>query len=151
MKIRLFFWISLLLGLAACAVKPDFSLNGIEISQPTIMMVGASGSNPAPISAAAGYMLIKNTASKPDRLTGVSVDFGSAALHETIVKDNIMSMNAIPFVDFPAGALVELRSGSYHVMIENIRNGLKAGDIVHLTLSFEQAGPITFPVEIFSR
>jgi len=115
------------------------------------MIVGAAGSNPAPTTAAVGYMLIKNTAPKPDRLTGVSADFGSAALHETVIKDNIMSMNAIHYVDFPAGALVELRSGSYHVMIENIRHGLKAGDIVHLTLTFEQAGPVTIPVEIFSR
>ena len=93
-------------------------------------------------------MQIKNTAASPDRLTGVSADFGNASLHETIVSGDVMSMDEIPGIDLPAGALVELRSGSYHIMITNLKNGLKSGDIVHLTLEFQQAGQISIPAEV---
>jgi copper(I)-binding protein len=58
-------------------------------------------------------------------------------LHEMVVADNIMKMRAVPALDLPKGKLVELRPGSYHVMLIDLAKPLRAGDKVTITLIFE--------------
>jgi len=130
------------LFLIGCAPKAQVAQNGIEVSQAAVKFNAGSGAD------AAAFMQIKNTAATPDRLVRVSADFGEAQLHETKMEDNVMSMREIPGIDLPAGAMVELRSGSYHIMIIDPRKDLKSGDIVNLTLEFEQAGQINVPVTV---
>lgn len=134
----------LTLFLSACSAKPDLSQNGIDISKAQVVLPADASS------AAAAYMLVKNTASSPDRLESVSADFGDASLHETIMEGDIMKMQAIQGITFPAGALIELRSGSYHVMIMNLKAGLKAGDSVQITLQFEKAGLVLVPAKVIN-
>lgn len=143
-KITLFSLLLLFLSalISSCAPKPDFSQNGIEIFAPSVRMVGPGAPS------AIAYLQIKNASAQPDRLVSARADFGDASLHESVLNGDVMSMDEIPGIDFPAGALVELRSGSYHVMIINLRDGLAAGDTVHLTLEFEKAGPINFTAKV---
>ncbi len=133
-------FLSALIG--SCTPKPDFSQNGIEIFAPTVRMVGPDAPS------AIAYLQIKNNSAQPDRLVSARADFGDASLHESVLKGQVMSMDEIAGIDFPAGALVELRSGSYHIMINNLRDGMAAGDSVHLVLEFEKAGPINFTAEV---
>jgi hypothetical protein len=137
----------LALFLSACAAKPDLSQNGIDISKAQVVLP-AGGLDAS--SAAAAYMLIKNTSGSPDRLESVSANFGDASLHETIMDGDIMKMESIQGITFPAGALIELRSGSYHVMITNLKPDLKAGDGVQITLQFEKAGLVLVPAKVIN-
>ena len=45
-------------------------------------------------------------------------------------------------LEIPAGAKVELKPGSYHVMFMGLTTGIKEGDTVKVTLKFEKAGEV---------
>lgn len=69
-------------------------------------------------------------------------------IHEMSLVDNVMKMRAIPGLDLPAGRTVELRPGSYHVMLVNLKGQVKTGDAVPITLVFEDAGKRRSAVEV---
>ena len=58
-------------------------------------------------------------------------------VHEMAMKDNVMTMRQIPGLDLPAGKTVELKPGGYHVMLMDLKQQVKEGDTVPLTLTFE--------------
>lgn len=63
---------------------------------------------------------------------------GVVEIHEMAMIDNVMRMRALPTgLDLPAGKSVELKPGSYHVMLIDLKQGLKAGDVVPLSLVVE--------------
>jgi copper(I)-binding protein len=45
-------------------------------------------------------------------------------------------------LEIPAGGEVTLKPGSYHVMLMDLKQPLKAGDKVPLTLTFKGAGTV---------
>jgi copper(I)-binding protein len=50
-----------------------------------------------------------------------------------------MKMNVVPFVELPAGKMVELKPGGHHVMLMGLKQQLKGGELVPLTLTIEGA------------
>jgi periplasmic copper chaperone A len=60
-------------------------------------------------------------------------------LHEMSMDKDIMRMRAIPSLTLPAGKTVELRPGSYHVMLIDLKAQIKEGDTVPVTLTVEAA------------
>jgi copper(I)-binding protein len=60
-----------------------------------------------------------------------------AEVHEMAMQDNVMKMRPVPAIELPAGKAVELKPGSYHVMLMDLKEPLKEGQIVPLTLVFE--------------
>lgn len=151
MKIRLLLLLALAALLAGCApARPDVSINGIEVSQARLLLPGGDAMSSMDATLAA-YMTIKNSSAGADRLTGASVDFGSASLHETRIEANVMKMDAVPGVDIPAGQILELRSGSYHIMVMNLTRALKVGESVNIVLEFEKAGQVSVPVKVTDK
>jgi copper(I)-binding protein len=66
---------------------------------------------------------------------------GIVEIHATKNEGGMMKMNAVDRVPLPAGRIVELKAGGSHVMMMNVRQPLKEGDTVPITLTFEdQAG-----------
>lgn len=59
---------------------------------------------------------------------------GITEIHEMKMAGGIMSMRAIPRLELPAGQRISLASGGYHVMLMDLKQTLKAGDSVPLTL-----------------
>jgi hypothetical protein len=64
------------------------------------------------------------------------------------MKDNVMSMSPVEAIEVPANGQVELKPGGYHVMLVGLKQDLKVGDIVKLTLVFEKAGRIDVEAEV---
>jgi periplasmic copper chaperone A len=58
-------------------------------------------------------------------------------IHEMAMEGDVMKMRAIPGLDLPAGKAVELKPGGYHVMLIELKQTLKAGDTVPVTLVIE--------------
>lgn len=56
-------------------------------------------------------------------------------VHEMVMVENTMKMRAVQGgLELPAGKTVELKPGSYHVMLIDLKAPLKEGDVVPLTL-----------------
>lgn len=58
-------------------------------------------------------------------------------VHEMAMQDNVMRMRQIPAVELPAGKAVDLKPGGYHVMLLDLKQQVKEGDTVPITLVFE--------------
>jgi copper(I)-binding protein len=58
-------------------------------------------------------------------------------LHEMVMDNDVMKMRQIPGLDIVPGRVLELKPGGYHVMLINLKAQLKGGDVVPITLTFE--------------
>jgi len=62
---------------------------------------------------------------------------GVVEVHEMVMEKEVMKMRAIKGLDLPAGKTVELRPGGYHVMLMDLKQQMKEGDTVPVTLVIE--------------
>ena len=62
---------------------------------------------------------------------------GVVEIHEMRMEGDVMRMRAIPGLNLPAGKAVDLRPGGYHVMLIDLKQALRAGDNVPVTLVIE--------------
>ena len=75
------------------------------------------------------------TASEPLRLVEARSPLaGSVEIHEMAMQGGVMKMRALPALELPAGKAVELKPGGHHVMLFDLKQQIKAGDSVPLTL-----------------
>jgi periplasmic copper chaperone A len=58
-------------------------------------------------------------------------------IHEMKMDGGVMKMAAIERLALPAGKPVELKPGGYHVMLMDLKQPLKEGETVPVTLTFE--------------
>lgn len=84
------------------------------------------------------YMVISN-AGGTDRklLKAESTVAKTVELHNHINENGVMKMRQVPSIDVKANAQAELKPGSYHIMLINMKKALKEGDSVAITLSFD--------------
>jgi copper(I)-binding protein len=74
------------------------------------------------------------------KLVGVATPVaGVAEVHEMKMDGSVMKMAAVPALDLPAGKAVTLAPGGYHVMLMGLKQPLKEGDSVPLTLTVQGA------------
>ena len=63
---------------------------------------------------------------------------GVVEIHEMAMDGNVMKMRALPAgLDLPAGKAVELKPGGHHVMLMDLKQQLKEGETVSVTLVVE--------------
>jgi copper(I)-binding protein len=62
---------------------------------------------------------------------------GVTEVHEMAMEGNVMKMRPVPALELPAGKAVELKPGGYHVMLMDLKQPVKAGETVPLTLTVE--------------
>lgn len=124
---------------------PAFAHDGVHIENAyarTNGGIGASG---------AVFMEITNHADVNDRLISAESDVADKVeLHtHKASADGVMQMMAVP-EGFPIDALMShaLARGGDHVMMMGLKKDLKDGDMLHLTLTFEQAGVVELDVAI---
>ncbi len=91
------------------------------------------------------YLTIKNNG-PADTLLSAAVDpavAGMAQLHEMMASGGTISMQELKAgLPIPANGTVELKPGSYHLMVMNVKKPVARGDIVPVTLVFERAGSV---------
>lgn len=111
---------------------------GISIEMPW------SRATPRGAQIAAGYLKVTNSGKEADRLTGGS--FPNAArveIHEMKMEGGVMTMRPIAGgVEIKPGETIEFKPGGHHLMFMGLKQGLKDGDNVQGTLTFEKAGTI---------
>jgi copper(I)-binding protein len=92
---------------------------------------------------------MKITSKEGAKLTGVSSPAaGIAEVHEMKMEKDVMKMAAIPSLNVPAGGAVELKPGSYHVMLMDLKSPLADKSTVPLTLTFENAKGVKSKVDL---
>lgn len=80
------------------------------------------------------------TADSDSKLLSVATPIAKdVQIHEMTMKNDVMSMGPVKFVELPAGKAVKLDPNGYHVMLMGLSAQLKEGETVPLTLTVENA------------
>ncbi len=99
---------------------------------------------------AGGYVTLRNTGAEPDRLTGATIArAGRGEIHSMSTENGVMKMAPVEGgLPIAPGESIALKPGGLHLMFLDLTEGLRAGETVSGTLTFERAGtiPVTFSV-----
>jgi copper(I)-binding protein len=130
---------ALLFALVATAAGAhEYKLGPLVIDHPW------SRATPKGASVAGGYLKITNTGAAPDRLLGGRAEIAKRfEIHEMSMDGGVMKMRELANgLEIPPGATVELKPGSYHVMMMGLTKGAAKDDRLKASLNFEKAGKI---------
>lgn len=125
-------------------VKPaDQMANGISLS-------GAwARATPGGARIGAAFLEISAAAGIEDKLIGASSPIAqSVELHDHIRDGGIVKMRRIDVIPIATGKNVTLKPGGLHLMLMDLKAGLKEGDEFDIILTFEKAGAIKIRVPI---
>lgn len=122
----------------APALAQEFTVGSIKIEAPWLR------STPTGAEVAGGYMRIENTGKETDRLVDGSTSVAAKfEIHQMKMSGNVMRMRELnKGLEVKPGERVELKPGSYHIMLLGLKQPLKEGDKVKGTLVFEKAGKV---------
>ena len=143
-RIALAFGVALSLW-ASAAMAQNYSIGSIEVGKPW------SRATPKGAKVAGAYMTITNKGTAPDRLVGGSTSAASGfEVHSMVMEQGVAKMRPVEGgLEIKPGETVELKPGSFHVMLMGLKQPLQKGEKVKGTLEFEKAGKvdIEYPVE----
>ncbi len=84
------------------------------------------------------FMSLENPSGEGQALVGAESNVSEfVELHTHVEEEGIMRMRRIDKIEVPAGATVTLQPGGLHVMLIDLKQPLDEGDVVDLTLIFE--------------
>lgn len=124
---------TLLTLLTICSVQAAFA-QGVQVSEvyarPTVSGMKQGGA----------FLTLKNTDANDNALLSARVSKRIAArteLHTHINDNGVMRMREVKQIPLPAGQTVHLKSGGYHIMFLDLKRELKAGNVIPITLTFQ--------------
>src|SRR5436190_11733991 len=83
----------------------------------------------------AGYMVLQNKTSRPQVLVAAnSSDFETVTIHRTVARQGMTGMEHSPEVELLPNASLLFAPGEYHLMLQNPKRTLRAGDRVDIQL-----------------
>ena len=98
----------------------------------------------------AAFMLIHNHTSTPDRLIAAASPVAETVeVHNHEEVDGVMRMRPVEGgVEIPAGRPVLFQRGGLHLMFMGVTDSFEDGDMIPVTLTFEEAGEIAVEVPV---
>jgi copper(I)-binding protein len=96
------------------------------------------------------FLTIENKGSVADRLIGGSGDVSPRVeVHEMAMNNGVMTMRPLDKgLVIEPGKTVKLAPGGYHLMMFDLKEPLKQGDKVPVTLEFEKAGKVNLSLDV---
>jgi len=128
----------LILAWSGAALAHSYKLGSLEIGHPW------ARATPPTAPTGGGFLTITNKGTAADRLVSASSPAAaSVQVHEMKMEGNVMRMREVEGgLAIPPGATVALAPGGLHLMMMGLKEPLKQGDRVPVTLVFEKAGSI---------
>jgi copper(I)-binding protein len=129
---------------AAFLAFPAFA-QGIDVQDPYARSASAMATT------GAAFMVITNTGGAADRLIGASSDVAEKVELHTHKEDanGVMRMIHVEEgFELPEGGEIVMERGGHHVMFMGLKEPMAQGDMIDLTLVFEQAGEVAVQVPV---
>jgi periplasmic copper chaperone A len=135
---------ALLALLVGSAQAQEVKAGDLVITQPW------SRATPGGAKIGGGFLTIENKGAAPDRLIGVAGDVaGKIEIHEMAMNNGVMTMRPLDKgLAIEPGKTVKLAPGGYHLMLMDLKQPLKQGDKVPVTLEFEKAGKVQVSLDV---
>lgn len=84
------------------------------------------------------FMQLQNTDRQAHALVKAASPVAKVVeLHNHLNDNGVMKMRQVEQIELPAGKTVALKPGSFHIMLIGLKQPLKVGETVELSLSFE--------------
>jgi periplasmic copper chaperone A len=129
-----FVMISLLGGCASAATE------GVEVREAWARPAAQGGNG-------AAYFVIRS--SEADEIVGVSSEVANAVeMHESIMSGDVMEMHHLESIPLEAGGEVRFEPGGLHIMLIGLKQDLKSGDEIEITLHFMNYEDLTVKVTV---
>ena len=131
-------FLPVLLLMASCAPQESEPVTDASVRLPAVK------GNPG-----AAYFTLHGGKAGRTLVSVASPDAGRAEMHDMTMKDGMMMMTPITSVAIPKDAEVQFAPGGKHVMLFDLKAGLKAGDTIALSFTFKdgQTSQITATAE----
>lgn len=119
-------------GLIAVSLSALAADPALTVDDPYVRLI------PPGTTTTGAFMTIKN-ASDADRklIKAQSPVSDKVQLHTHMNENGVMKMREVPDIPVKARDKVELKPGSYHIMLIDLKTELKEGDQVPITLNFD--------------
>jgi periplasmic copper chaperone A len=129
--------LSLLVLLPTVASAHGATSKGVTVAHPW------ARATPGGATIGTAFLEIKTDKNTSDRLIGVSSPVaGRAEVHSHSMDGGVMKMRRVDGIDLKPGESHILKPMGEHIMLFDLKQPLKEGDLVKLTLTFAKAGPI---------
>lgn len=121
----------------------EYDVGGISVAHPW------ARATPGGAKVGAVFMEIKAKDGSDDALVSASTPAaGRVEIHTHLQEDGIMKMRRIEKLTIAGGQSAVLKPGGDHVMLFDLKQPLKEGELVPVTLVFEKAGAITVDASV---
>lgn len=122
----------------------DYTQGDLKIDHPW------ARATPAGAKVAGGFMTITNNGKETDRLIAASSAVaGHMEIHEMRMDGDVMRMRELAGgLPLDPGKSVKLAPGGYHIMFMDLKEPLKQGVKIPVTLTFAKAGTLTVEVQV---
>lgn len=139
-------------GSSTASSSPAVSPTTSAMADSAVTVTGAWIPQPASDTSAM-FGMVTNSGSEAVKITGGSApDVGMVQVHEFVKEGNKEIMQEVPGgLEVPAGGSVELKPGSYHVMLMKVSADWKVGDQVPVTLDFSNGESVTVTAPVEAR
>ncbi|MBM3808458.1 MAG: copper chaperone PCu(A)C [Acidimicrobiia bacterium] len=90
------------------------------------------------------FVVVENNTDKPLAIVAASSDISDKVeLHEMKNEGGMMQMSPVSKISVPAHGKVELKPGSFHVMLFDMKKKVADGDKIKLTLTLDDGTKLT--------
>jgi hypothetical protein len=135
-------------ALAVCALAGPIAVAGE--SPPVAVLNAWARETPGGVTIGAAYAELRNSGSAADILTAANSPVaGRCEIHSHAMVDGVMRMRRLETIEIPAGETVAFRPGGHHFMMFDLKQPLKAGGTIPVTLTFKYAGDVTVEAKVF--
>ena len=124
-----------------------------ESAQPAAVTISTPWARATPGGATTGaaYVTITAPAAAGDTLLSVETTAADhAELHEHIHEGDVMKMRRVDKLEIKPGTSVTMEPMGYHLMLVGLKAPLKAGDTIHLSLSFQSSGKVAVDAPVIA-
>ena len=123
--------------LLAAPLLAAFALLGSAVAHAEVIVAEPWVRATVPAQKATGAFMHLKSDTDARLVSAASPVAGVVEIHEMFMDKDVMKMSPIPGLDLPAGRDVELKPSGYHVMLMDLKQQVKVGDEVPLTLTIE--------------
>jgi len=104
---------------------------------------------PPAVPVRAGYLRIHNPSAIPVSIVAIrSEAFARVEIHQTVARDGMMSMEAIPELTIGAGESIRLAPGGLHLMMMQPLTATRVGDRLEIILSLDDGNELRLPMTV---
>ncbi|KAA0686107.1 MULTISPECIES: copper chaperone PCu(A)C [Azospirillum] len=137
-------------GIAALALLASVPVAADPIRAGDIVVEQAWARATAPAAkTGAAYLTIRNAGTQPDRIASMAAPVaGHVMAHQTKQEGDVLRMHEAGPLALPPGGALDMKPGGTHVMLMDLKGGLKPGQEFPLTVTFEKAGAVQVPVKV---